>query len=90
MNGLKTILINSTEVTLFQIPIHNMTGLKVLNVSHNVIQTIPKGTFPKLYELHTVDVSHNNLSNVSKWIFTRFCTQQMVLEFNKSYVQIYR
>lgn len=50
------------ETINVQIPLHNMTGLKILNVSHNQIETVPKKTFPKLYELHTIDLSYNNLS----------------------------
>lgn len=46
-----------------------MTGIKVLNVSHNLITTIPKKTFPKLYELHTIDLSHNHLTDIFNSIF---------------------
>lgn len=52
-----------------QIPLHNMTGIKILNASNNLITTIPKGTFPKLYELHTIDLSHNNVSNIFNSVF---------------------
>lgn len=46
-----------------------MTGLKVLNASHNNITQIPKNSFPKLYELHTIDLSHNNISNIFNAVF---------------------
>jgi Leucine-rich repeat (LRR) protein len=46
------------------------TGIVVLNVSHNSIIDIPKRTFPKLYELHTIDFSYNNLSEIDKSVFT--------------------
>ncbi|XP_015172515.1 PREDICTED: chaoptin [Polistes dominula] len=55
--------------SLGQVPLHNMTGLKVLNVSHNVIHSVPRQTFPKLYELHTIDLSYNNLSDIHNGVF---------------------
>ncbi|KAK2589000.1 hypothetical protein KPH14_001849 [Odynerus spinipes] len=55
--------------SLGQVPLHNMTGLKVLNASHNLIHSVPRQTFPKLYELHTVDLSYNNLSDIHNGVF---------------------
>ena len=52
-----------------QIPLQNMTGLRVLNVSYNFITDIPKNTFPKLYELHTIDASNNMISEISNAVF---------------------
>lgn len=46
-----------------------MTGLKVLNVSYNNLKSIPKNTFPKLYELHTIDVSHNEIKDIFNGVF---------------------
>jgi Leucine-rich repeat (LRR) protein len=54
---------------MFQIPIHNMTGIRVLNASHNEVTSIPKLAFPKLYELHTVDISYNNLTDINNAVF---------------------
>lgn len=34
-----------------------------------MITTIPKKTFPKLYELHTIDVSHNSLTDIFNSVF---------------------
>jgi Leucine-rich repeat (LRR) protein len=34
------------------------------------IVDIPKKTFPKLYELHTIDFSYNNISQIGKGVFT--------------------
>lgn len=50
-------------------PVGNMAGIKILNVTHNNIKTIPKGTFPKLYELHTLDFSHNRIKSISPAVF---------------------
>lgn len=46
-----------------------MAGIKILNVTHNNIRTIPKGTFPKLYELHTIDFSYNRIKTISAGVF---------------------
>ena len=47
-----------------------MKGIKVLNVSHNQMEDIPKNTFPKLFELHTIDFSHNSLTTIGRSVFT--------------------
>ncbi|KAJ8958595.1 hypothetical protein NQ318_016316 [Aromia moschata] len=66
-----------------QIPLHNMTGLKVLNVSHNLITTIPRNTFPKLYELHTIDLSYNNLTDIYNSVFqVLFSLRTLDLSYN--------
>lgn len=60
-----------------------MTGLKILNVSHNHITNIPRKTFPKLYELHTIDLSHNNLSDIFNSVFqTLFSLRFLDLSHN--------
>lgn len=46
-----------------------MTGLKILNVSFNQLTVIPKNTFPKLYELHTIDLSNNLIQNIASEVF---------------------
>lgn len=61
-----------------------MTGIKVLNVSHNMITTIPKKTFPKLYELHTIDISHNLLTDVFNSIFqSLFSLRYLNMSYNE-------
>ena len=57
-------------VTYLQIPMDHQSGILILNVSHNSIVDIPKRTFPKLYELHTIDFSYNNLSEIDRSVFT--------------------
>lgn len=52
------------------IPLKFMAGIKMLNVSHNELREVNKNTFPKLYELHTVDLSWNNISKIHSAIFT--------------------
>ena len=60
-----------------------MTGLKVLNVSHNILRTVPRQTFPKLYELHTIDLSYNNISDIYNAIFqTLFSLRSLNLSHN--------
>ncbi len=41
----------------------------MLNASHNELVDVPKGSFPKLFELHTIDFSHNNISSVGRGVF---------------------
>lgn len=60
-----------------------MTGIKVINVSHNQIVDIPKNTFPKLYELHTIDISYNNLTTISNAVFqTLFSLRNLNMSYN--------
>lgn len=66
-----------------QVPLHNMTGLKILNVSNNALTAISRNTFPKLYELHTIDVSHNNISSIANAVFqTLFSLRSLNLSYN--------
>jgi Leucine-rich repeat (LRR) protein len=46
-----------------------MTGLKILNVNLNVIEKIPRNTFPKLFELHTMDISYNRVRDIWNFMF---------------------
>lgn len=46
-----------------------MTGLKILNVTFNQLTVIPKDTFPKLYELHTIDLSNNLINKIAPEVF---------------------
>lgn len=46
-----------------------MTGIRILNVSYNQIVTIPKQTVLKLFELNTIDASHNNISEIADNVF---------------------
>ena len=65
-----------------KVPITNLTGIKILDVSHNQILKIDRKSFtPKLnpgqssikfYEMSFIDLSHNNISEVTGSIFDRF------------------
>lgn len=55
-----------------------MTGIRVLNVSHNQITSIPRNAFPKLYELHTVDASYNNMSEIYNAVFQNLFSLRFV------------
>lgn len=68
---------------LIQVPFQNMTGIKVINASHNYIAEVPKNCFPKLYELHTIDISHNNISLIANGVFqTLFSLRLLNLSHN--------
>jgi Leucine-rich repeat (LRR) protein len=45
-------------------------GIKILNVSHNQIVDIPKASFPKLFELHTIDFSNNAMTTIGRSVFS--------------------
>ena len=45
-------------------------GIKKLKLSFNQIMEILKVTFPKLYELSSVDLSHNNFTKIWGSVFT--------------------
>ncbi|XP_071445732.1 chondroadherin-like protein [Hetaerina americana] len=55
------------------LPIANMTGLRVLNVSDNALTSVPRNSFPTkglgLPELNTIDMSRNNISSISNGVF---------------------
>ena len=53
-----------------QIPMKFQKGIKLLNVSFNQIQEIPRSSFPKLYELASIDFSHNNITDVGRSVFS--------------------
>lgn len=57
-----------------KIPISNLTGIRFLNISHNQITEFNKKSFTQkvpLYELHTIDASYNNISQISGNILER-------------------
>ncbi|KAG8231119.1 hypothetical protein J437_LFUL010445 [Ladona fulva] len=55
------------------LPIANMTGLRLLNVSDNSLGAVPRNSFPTkglgLPELNTIDMSRNNISNIANGVF---------------------
>ena len=53
-----------STTSLSQIPMKNQKGIKFLDASFNELLEIPRNTFPKLYELETINFSHNNLTQV--------------------------
>jgi Leucine-rich repeat (LRR) protein len=66
-----------------QIPLQNMTGIKILNVSYNAISEIPRNTFPKLYELHTIDASNNLITEISNAVLMPlFSLRNLNLSYN--------
>lgn len=66
-----------------QIPMENQRGIKVLNVSYNQIVDVPRKTFPKLYELHTIDMSYNNLTTIGNSVFTTlFSLRHLIFHHN--------
>lgn len=65
-------------------PLANMTGLKLLNVSHNNLTEIPRGSVPKLYYLHTVDFSYNRLTTIAAVVFqVVFGLRTMLFQHNE-------
>ena len=44
-------------------------GIKILDVSFNQLSEIPRNTFPKLYELCSINFSHNNLTKIYRSVF---------------------
>ncbi|XP_063596963.1 chaoptin-like [Penaeus indicus] len=58
-------------------------GIKILNVSYNQIENIPRRMFPKLYELHTIDASHNRINSIERGVFTTlFSIRNINLSYN--------
>ena len=50
------------------------------------IVDIPKKTFPKLYELHTIDFSHNNLSSIDRSVFVNLLSLRQ-LNFTHNHLE---
>lgn len=68
---------------LLQVPLGNMSGLKILNVSNNHLTVIPRNTFPKLYELHTIDLNNNMITDIANTVFqTLFGLRFLNLSYN--------
>lgn len=58
----------------------NLTGLRMLNLSHNFITEINRKHFTtkKLYELDTIDLSYNNISELSGSVFEKFLSVRLI------------
>eukprot|EP00095_Tigriopus_kingsejongensis_P011359 maker-scaffold444_size168727-snap-gene-0.34 protein:Tk11359 transcript:maker-scaffold444_size168727-snap-gene-0.34-mRNA-1 annotation:"Chaoptin" len=70
--------------SLADVPMKNQKGIRILNVSHNTLEDIPKKTFPKLFELHTIDFSHNNISEIGRSVFSPlFSLRYLTFRHNK-------
>ncbi|XP_046403434.1 toll-like receptor 6 [Ischnura elegans] len=68
------LLLSFNRLTDFgSLPIANMTGLRILNVSDNSLNSVPRNAFPTkglgLPELHTIDMSRNNISSIANGVF---------------------
>ncbi|UYV71104.1 hypothetical protein LAZ67_8001720 [Cordylochernes scorpioides] len=75
------LLLNHNNITdLGKIPMANLTGIKFLNVTHNFIQNLHRRVFTpkKLYELHTVDLSYNNISQLSGSVFEKLASVRTI------------
>ncbi|KAG7166922.1 toll-like receptor Toll6-like 3 [Homarus americanus] len=60
------------------------SGIKILNVSYNRIEIIPRRTFPELYALHTIDASHNQITTIDRSVFSGlYSIRRMNLSHNK-------
>lgn len=59
---------------LSKIPISNLTGIRILDIKHNQITELNKKSFTQktpLYELHTIDASFNNISQITGNVLER-------------------
>ena len=60
-------LLFKTSAVCLHFPLH--TSIKFYLLTNFQITTIPRKTFPKLYELHTIDFSYNNISEIDNSVF---------------------
>ncbi len=44
-----------------------------------------QNSFPKLYELHTILLNHNNITDISKSVFTPLFSVRLVYKKNSTY-----
>ena len=58
-------------------------------VVHSIFQIIdiPKKTFPKLYELHTIDFSHNNITQIDRSVFVNLLSLRY-LNFRHNHMEV--
>ena len=58
-------------------------------LGHSIFQIIdiPKKTFPKLYELHTIDFSHNNLTQIDRSVFVNLLSLRQ-LNFRHNHLEV--
>ena len=56
---------------------------------HSIFQIIdiPKKTFPKLYELHTIDFSHNNITQIDRSVFVNLLSLRQ-LNFRHNHLEV--
>ncbi|RXG60327.1 Insulin-like growth factor-binding protein complex acid labile subunit [Armadillidium vulgare] len=67
---------------LSKLPFH-FHGLKILNVSYNPLKRIPRNTFPKLYELHTIDGRYCQIEEIGRAVFANlFSLRNIYLSHN--------
>ena len=90
----KWILTHNNLTSMSQVPMATMKGIKLLNVSHNQMEDIPKNTFPKLFELHTIDFSHNSINVIGRSVFTplfslRHLGSEIHRTFDKSLLKLH-
>ena len=58
-------------------------------LGHSIFQIIdiPKKTFPKLYELHTIDFSHNNITQIDRSVFVNLLSLRQ-LNFRHNHLEV--
>ena len=58
----------------------NLTGMRVLNLSNNYITELNRKHFTnkKLYELNTIDLSYNNITEISGNVFEKFVSIRLI------------
>ncbi|KAG1656692.1 Leucine-rich repeat-containing protein 15 [Nymphon striatum] len=56
------------------IPIQNLSSIKILQINHNPLTKLPKHSFTskKMYELHTLDLSQNKIKEIASGVLENF------------------
>ena len=89
IQSLEILRINYYIPSLFMIKFEILlcTALCLLSTPCLQIVDIPKKTFPKLYELHTIDFSHNNLSTIERSVFVNLLSLRN-LNFTHNHLEV--
>ncbi len=86
-SGIRMLNVSHNQVCLS--PDQDKVGGSLKRGVLSQLEDIPKGTFPKLFELHTIDFSHNNLSSLGRSSFTQLFSLRHLVRDHHLFARLY-